>query len=297
MCGVAGIINKGSEDLADTLLDMLFCVRHRGLDATGVAVYENRSHVQARITMPDPLLLGELEALIKPFCTESEHRVYQGEGVFTFYDAVLKMDEAKIPELHRTVDAHPSFCVHSLSTRLSVYKDQGTSMDLKSRHEINLGAGSHGIGHVRMATESAEDINAAHPFISPLKPDLAMVHNGQFTNYFNLRRTLENKGVKFKTQNDSEMACHYIAWRMSEGRDLEGALHDALENLDGVFTIIASTPDQVGVVKDKLAIKPMLIFQRGGVTVFGSEQISLTPVFEDVFAEEMDPGEVRTWSV
>jgi glutamate synthase domain-containing protein 1 len=298
MCGVAGIIADGSQTLGADLLNMLWCVRHRGLDATGVAIYERRDDVRARVSMPDPGMAEGLRAIIAGFAREVEHRLYQGEGVFTFYDASLEMDADKIPELHRAIDAREGLCVHSIGQQLTIYKDQGHSEDIRARHEIRTVVGTHGIGHVRLATESAEDINAAHPFTTPLYPELAIVHNGQFTNYFNMRRFLESKGARFKTRNDSEMAAHYLGWRMGvEGLDLETALEAALEDMDGIFTILAATPSRIGYVKDRLAIKPLLVFEHDGVTVFGSEQISLQPIFKDVFADEMDPGTVRVWSL
>lgn len=298
MCGVAGVVSRGSMSLGNDLLDMLWCVRHRGLDATGIALFEQREKVRARVTLPDPELAGELLEIVGNFAQATEYRFYQGEGVFTFYDALLDMDSEQIRALHRAIDAHPRLCVHSIGRSLTVYKDQGDAAGIRARHEIKSSTGTHGIGHVRLATESAEDINAAHPFTSPLFPELAIVHNGQFTNYFNLRRFLETKGARFKTRNDSEMAAHYIGWQMGDqGLDLEQAMAAALEDFDGIFTILAATPTQIGYVKDKLAIKPLLVFEQGGVTVFGSEQISLTPLFADVFADEMDPGTVRVWSL
>jgi hypothetical protein len=152
---------------------------------------------------------------------------------------------------------------------------------------------------VRLATESVENINFAHPFVSYIDPELAIVHNGQFTNYFNTRRKLEAQGVRFKTNNDSEMAAHFLAFQMKEkNMDLEEALHLALDEFDGVFTLLVSTPHQVGALRDRLGIKPMLYFEKDEDTVlFGSEQICLTPIVSDVYATEMEPGGVMTWSV
>lgn len=309
MCGVAGIIRTpeatakgfGSDNLALDLLDMLWCVRHRGLDATGVAVFETRDRadlVRLRATMPDPQLLGDLETIIARHGRQEDARTYQGEGIFTFYDGMIQMDPGHITALHKAIDNHPRLCVHSLGQALTIYKDQGSAQDVRRRHNIDKGVVSHGIGHVRLATESAEDINAAHPFSSPCFPELAIVHNGQFTNYFNLRRYLESKGVRFKTANDSEMAAHYLAYRMGvDGLSLEDALRDGLEAFDGIFTILAATPTAIGIVKDKLAIKPLLVHEHHGLVLFGSEQISLTPILSDVFANEIDPGVVTTWSV
>lgn len=298
MCGVAGIIAAGSQTLGTDLLDMLQLVQHRGLDATGVAIYEKRDHVKLRVAMPSPEFVGILRDLVSQHAREIEHKVYQGQGIFTFYEASLDIDDAEIPLLHTVVNAHPKLCVHSIGKSIAVYKDQGHAVDIRARHEIRPTAGTHGIGHVRLATESAEDINAAHPFVTPHYPELAIVHNGQFTNYFNMRRFLESKGTQFKTRNDSEMAAHYIGWQMgSQGLSLQDALAASLEDLDGIFTILASTPTELGFVKDRLAIKPLLLFEQDGVTLFGSEQISLTPIFDDVFADEMDPGTVNVWSL
>jgi glutamine phosphoribosylpyrophosphate amidotransferase len=182
---------------------------------------------------------------------------------------------------------------------MKIYKDGGTVKRLQEVHTIKSGQiSTHGIGHVRMATESAEDINAAHPFVSPFYPEMAIVHNGQFTNYFNLRRSLEARGAVFKTQNDSEAASHLIAWAMQEnGGNLEAALAYALEEMDGVFCIMAATPTQMGIVKDRLGIKPLLLFEKDGITLLGSEQIEFTTLFPDVYAEELEPGEVRVWNL
>ena len=128
---------------------------------------------------------------------------------------------------------------------------------------------------------------------------MAIVHNGQFTNYFNMRRKMENWGVRFKTNNDSEMAAHFLAYQIKEkGLDLEQALYLGLETFDGVFTLLVSTANQIGALRDRLGIKPMLFFEKeDSIILFGSEQISLTPIVSDVYATEMDPGGVQVWSV
>ncbi len=114
-----------------------------------------------------------------------------------------------------------------------------------------------------------------------------------------MRRKMENWGIRFKTNNDSEMATHFLAYNMqTKGMDLEEALHLGLETFDGVFTILASTSNQIGALRDRLGIKPMLFFEKeGSLVLFGSEQICLTPIVSDVYATEMDPGGVQVWSV
>jgi methylamine---glutamate N-methyltransferase subunit A len=299
MCGVAGIISKESADLGNDLINMLKELLHRGKDSTGVALYEEREDIQVRVAVSDVRYKEDLEEIIRKHASISGVRTYQGEGIFSFYEASLGMAPERIAQLNWDIDSHPELCVHSLGRRIKVYKDQGSAEDLQFNHAIPSVKATHGIGHVRLATESIENINFAHPFVSYLYPELAIVHNGQFTNYFNMRRKLENLGIRFKTNNDSEMAAHFLAYQMKEkGKDLEEALYEGLETFDGVFTLLVSTENQIGALRDKLGIKPMLYFEQDGHTVlFGSEQICLTPIVSDVYASEMDPGGVMTWSV
>ncbi len=299
MCGIAGIISRQASDLGGDLISMLKELLHRGRDATGFAVYGTGNDVQIRVALTAPHFEKDLIDTIGRYGIVKESRVYQGGGVFTFYEAVLDIDPAKRFLLHWDIDTHPDLCVHSIGQSIKVFKDQGSAEDLQRQHKIPALKATHGIGHVRLATESIENINFAHPFVSYIDPELAIVHNGQFTNYFNTRRKLEALGVRFKTNNDSEMAAHFLAYHMKEkGMELDAALHLALDEFDGVFTLLVSTPGQIGALRDRLGIKPMLYFQKDQDTIlFGSEQICLTPLVSDVYATEMEPGGVMTWSV
>jgi glutamine phosphoribosylpyrophosphate amidotransferase len=299
MCGIAGLIVKQSESLGSDLINMLKELVHRGRDATGVALYEIRDDIQARVTMPDPAYEKDLLEIIQKYGRVTNSNIYKGGGIFTFFEGSIDMNPGQIADLHWDIDSNRNLCVHSLGQQLKVYKDQGSAEDLAAVHEIKVGRCTHGIGHVRLATESVENINFAHPFVSYLYPELSLVHNGQFTNYFNMRRKLENLGVRFKTANDTEMAAHFIAYQMKEkGEDLEAALHAALDAFDGIFTILVATSDQVGAFRDRLAFKPVVIYEDdAGTVLFGSEQIALTPIISDVYATEMEPGGVKVWSV
>jgi glutamine phosphoribosylpyrophosphate amidotransferase len=299
MCGIAGLIAKQREDLGGDLINMLRELVHRGRDATGVAIYEKRDDVQARVTMPNSTYEKDLQDIIQKYGKISDSRIYPGVGIFTFFEGSIDMDPSQLSRLHWEIDSHPDLCVHSLGKQIKVYKDQGSAEDLVGAHQIKVGTCTHGIGHVRLATESVENINFAHPFVTYIYPELSLVHNGQFTNYFNMRRKLENLGIRFKTANDTEMAAHFIAYQMTEkGKDLEGALHAALDTFDGIFTIMVATDNQIGAFRDRLAFKPVVIYEQdNGMVLFGSEQISLTPIISDVYATEMEPGGVKVWSV
>lgn len=298
MCGIAGIINKSGMDVSTKLIDMLELIQHRGPDASGIAVYGSDPTVFLRVSVTQKENYNKLLEVVSKYASILSEQSSGGNGRVTFTDLSLKMDEQDIPKLHREINSINGLYVHSLGKGMKVYKDGGLVVNLVKNHQIDISAVTHGIGHVRMATESAEDINAAHPFVSPFYPELSIVHNGQFTNYFNLRRSLESKGALFRTLNDSEAASHLIAYAMlKNGGDLEDALRYAREELDGIFCIIAATSKQIGFVKDTLGIKPLLLFEKDGTTLFGSEQIEFTSVYPDVFADEMEPGEIRVWNI
>ena len=299
MCGIAGLIVKQSDTLQSDLVNMLKKLVHRGRDATGLALYEQRDDIQARVSMTDPAFETNLHAIVEKYGRIANSNVYRGGGIFYFFEGSIDMDPGQISNLHWDIDSDENLCVHSLGKQMKVYKDQGSAEDLLKSHEIKVGRCTHGIGHVRLATESVENINFAHPYVSYLYPELSLVHNGQFTNYFKMRRKLESLGIRFKTANDTEMAAHFIAYQMKErGQDLEGALHTALDTFDGLFTILVATGDQIGALRDRLAFKPVVFYEgEDGTVLFGSEQISLTPIISDVYATEMEPGGVRIWSV
>lgn len=298
MCGIAGIISRNGMDVSGKLLEMLELIQHRGPDASGIALYgqDQDVYLRAAVTKEDASaalagIVADHAAVLSEQWSEPGRRV-------AFVEFTLNIADADVPKLHQAINAVDGLYVHSLGKGMKVFKDGGLLSNLLGNHQISGKAVTHGMGHVRMATESAEDINAAHPFVSPFYPELSIVHNGQFTNYFNLRRKLESKGALFKTYNDSEAASHLLAYAMRQnGGDLEAALRYALEELDGIFCIIAATPGQIGIVKDKMGIKPLLLVEKADVTLFGSEQIEFTTIDPDVYAEEMEPGEVRVWTI
>lgn len=298
MCGIAGIISRSKTDILPGLVSMLELIQHRGPDASGIGIYGGKEDTILRTTMKGKLLAETLMETVGKHATVLDQQVADWSRPLIFSEMRLEIPAENIPLLHREINMVPGLTVHSLGKGMRVYKEGGAVANLKANNTLEAATATHGIGHVRMATESAEDINAAHPFVSPFYPELSIVHNGQFTNYFNMRRFLEAKGAIFKTMNDSEAASHLIAYAMREnGGDLEDALKYALDRLDGVYCIIASTAKQMGYVKDKLGIKPLLVFETEDMVMLGSEQIEFTALENDVFADEIDPGEVRVWNI
>lgn len=298
MCGIAGIISKKTMNISESLIYMLEFIQHRGPDAAGLAVFEKTDKIILRATVKNENDIKLLRDAIHKYGEILEETSVRNIADKLCYEFAVDMPADHVQELHLKINGMEGSAVHSIGDNLQIYKEGGSIKNLTDRYSFAESSARHGIAHVRMATESAEDVNAAHPFASPFYPELAIVHNGQFTNYFNMRRFLESKGAKFKTLNDSEAASHMIAYGMMENNgDLKAALEYAKEQMDGIFCIIAATPDQLGFVKDKLGIKPLLVAQTNDYIMLGSEQIEFNALDNNVFAEEMEPGEVRVWDI
>ena len=186
----------------------------------------------------------------------------------------------------------------SIGTSLDIIKDVGSSHDLDAIYHIGEIRGSHGIGHVRLATESDVKPEAAHPFWATGFADVAIVHNGQITNYWKMRRRLEARDFEFRTDNDSELIAVYIADKLAHGISLESALEQSVDDLDGTFTFLVSTKDGIGYAKDRLAAKPMVMYEDDGLVAIASEEVSLNRLFpgQPLATTEPAPGTFRTWS-
>jgi glutamine phosphoribosylpyrophosphate amidotransferase len=187
--------------------------------------------------------------------------------------------------------------VLSLGRSLEIVKDLGDATTVANEYGLDRFLGTHAIGHARMATESDVDIANAHPYWAYPFPDVAVVHNGQLTNFHDWRRRLQRSGHRFQSECDSEIIAVYLAQQMSEGRSLEEAMRKSLEDLDGVFTYICVTEDSLGVAKDELGAKPLVLYEDDELVALASEEIAIRQVL-DREIETHDPyeGEVRVWS-
>jgi glutamine phosphoribosylpyrophosphate amidotransferase len=185
----------------------------------------------------------------------------------------------------------------ALGRSLEIIKDLGDAETVAADYKLADFIGTHAIGHARMATESDVDIANAHPYWAYPFPDVAVVHNGQLTNFHEWRRRLQRSGHRFQSECDSEIIAVYLAQQMSEGRSLEQAMRRSLEDLDGVFTYICVTEDALGVAKDELGAKPLVLYEDDDLVALASEEISIRQVL-DREIETNDPyeGEVRVWT-
>jgi hypothetical protein len=187
--------------------------------------------------------------------------------------------------------------VFSIGRAMEIVKEVGDVRDVERVAPFAGTEGSHAIGHTRMATESLVDVAHSHPFWARPFADISVVHNGHITNYHKLRRKLEEKGHRFATGNDSEAIAVYIADKLEAGESLEDALRASVHDLDGTFAYLISTPDGIGVARDRFALKPMVVAEDDEVVLLASEEIALRTVSgdRDLTPLELGAGEVRWW--
>jgi methylamine---glutamate N-methyltransferase subunit A len=308
MCGIAGIIYRdGAHDIGRDMTLMLQSMKHRGPDSTGYALYGQPQDgvVVMRYTLADSNTPRDFEfddrlarhqkqvvsrlkacgADIKDVEPETEYAYRISVG----YDGDLK-------DLTDRIEDIPDAEVLSIGRSLEIVKDLGDAETVCKQYDLDDFGGTHAIGHVRMATESDVDISGAHPYWAYPFRDVAVVHNGQLTNYFQWKRRLERSGHRFQSECDSEIIAVYLAEKMSEGATLEDAMHDSLEELDGVFTYIAVTDDALGVAKDEMAAKPLVLYESDEVVALASEEIAIRAVL-DREIDTYDPyeGMVMAW--
>jgi methylamine---glutamate N-methyltransferase subunit A len=308
MCGIAGIIYRdGAHPIGHDMTRMLQSMKHRGPDSTGFALYAPpNGHIVMRYKLADAndardfdfherlerhrreveVRLGNLGAKVVEIEPETE---YAYRVVLT-YTGDLKT-------LADYVEDVPDAEVLSLGTSLEIVKDLGDAESVSEQYHLDGFSGTHAIGHVRMATESDVDISGAHPYWAYPFSDVAVVHNGQLTNYFQWKRRLERSGHRFQSECDSEIIAVYLAEKMAEGLELEDAMRRSLDELDGVFTYICVTRDALGVAKDEMAAKPLVLYESDDIVALASEEIAIRAVV-DREIDTYDPyeGEVLVWT-
>jgi methylamine---glutamate N-methyltransferase subunit A len=310
MCGIAGIIYRdGSQQhpIGDEITRMLQSMKHRGPDSTGYALYGSNANgnlvmrykladantprdfdFEERLRKHRAIVESRLRALGARIDEVDEETPYAFRVSFE-YDGDLKL-------LADFVEDIPDAEVLSLGRSLEIVKDLGDAETVHDQYGLSEFTGTHGIGHVRMATESEVDIAGAHPYWAYPYSDVAVVHNGQLTNYFYWRRKLERAGRRFMSECDSEIIAVYLAQEMSGGLSLEESMHKSLDELDGVFTYIAVTKDELGVAKDELAAKPLVLYESDDLVAIASEEIAIRQLL-DREIETYDPyeREVLVW--
>ena len=295
MCGIVGLFLKDKSlepQLGAMLSDMLVIMTDRGPDSAGIAIYGSPSKGRAKITVQsaDPKQdFAGLDALLKPVDSSVSVELKSTH-------AVIETDAGKASSVRDLLTQERSgIRVMGSGDSVEIYKEVGLPKDVVSRFGIRQMGGTHGIGHTRMATESAVTTLGAHPFSTGT--DQCLVHNGSLSNHNNLRRELVREGMTFETQNDSEVAAAYLTAEMAKGKDLGQALTSALDDLDGFFTFVVGTKSGFGVVRDPIACKPAVMAETDQYIAFGSEYRALVnlPGIEDARVWEPEPATVYFW--
>ena len=309
MCGIAGLIHRDkSSNIGEELTAMLQSLKHRGTDSTGFALYGN--------PMSDKLVMrfkvAEQEDVNKGFdiihqmkqrkstvddrMAEIGAKIESEEQVTEYAHRYVFSFEGDLKRLADYIEDVEGAEILSLGHALELVKDLGDAGRVSTQYGLDDFEGTHAIGHTRMATESDVDIRSAHPYWAYPFNDVAVVHNGQLTNYWGKRRDLERRGHRFMSNCDSELIAVYIADAIDRGEDLEGAMQRSIHELDGVFTYVVATSDKLGMAKDVMAAKPMVLYESDDFVALASEEVAIRSIFPHEI-DTYDPyeGEVRVW--
>jgi methylamine---glutamate N-methyltransferase subunit A len=305
MCGVVGLLIRDralETHLGSMLVTMIEALDERGPDSSGIAVYADDQRpepfatplprrIKISLGSDTPVDWNQVgETLSRRFGGDVELRPF-GSGM------VLEASEAVEDELAMTIaSSWPQLRVLGTGLNLRVLKDTGRPTETCARYGVASWEGYLGVAHTRMATESAVTVLHSHPFV-PMR-DLCVVHNGSFSNYATVRRFLMANGVRFDSDNDSEVAARYLARRLDLGDDLDEATRWVMKEMDGFFTLVITTAGEMSVVRDAFACKPAVVAETEGYVAVASEYRALAelPGIATATVFEPQPEEVYTWS-
>ncbi len=298
MCGIVGLLVKNKDmrsQIGELMLPMLIGMTERGPDSAGMAIFGPAVAANTR-----KYNLYANEAGFN--WMQLHHEVNNSMGASARIEAkanhailTTSLDSGAVKSW---LQAHyPQLHLLSVGQLMDIYKDIGTPAQVAEKYDFKNFTGTHLVGHTRMATESAITPAHAHPFTAG--EDWCLVHNGSLSNAYSLRRKLEHEGISFETDNDTEAACRFLQWRMREGDDLETALHHGFEELDGFYTLLMGTKDQLALVRDPFACKPAVVAEHDDYVAIASEFRSLAhlPDIKNAKVFEPSPKEMYVWKV
>ena len=296
MCGIVGLFAKDEsieERLGVHLGAMLVQMNDRGPDSAGVAVYHD----------PAPAGWGKLSVFSADpaedwgLLADGLRQRFGGceEPVVRASHAIVVVEADPDEAATWVHDERPDLRVMSAGRVIEIFKETGLPSRFADRFRLDELRGSHGLGHTRMATESRVTTEGSHPFSTGL--DLCLVHNGSLSNHNRLRAKLRREGIEFRTENDTEVAAGYLAWRLREGATLQEALEGCLDDLDGFYTFLCGTADGFAVLRDPIACKPAVMAETDDWVAMASEwrAIAVLPGASDARMWEPEPGVVYAW--
>lgn len=290
MCGIAGRILNAPGRVGHDLVELMDAQEHRGADSTGFAIYGpplDEGYVLRCMGFDKDNLDDDLDEFLDllrdhggDFTADPELIVDDSDH---YCARLLISDPEDLARWIKDADDHLSqhFEVQSCGRSLEIIKDVGGAVAVADKHGVRDMIGTHGLGHARLATESSVLPNASHPFWARPFADVAIVHNGQITDYFSWRAKLERMGYRFLTGNDSELIAVWVSDRMKQGLTVEQALKQSIREIDGVFTYMLSRPEGIGFAKDRFAMKPIVAIEDGGEMAAATEEQAVRRVFAD----------------
>jgi len=309
MCGIAGLIHRGkSSNVGSEMTSMLQALKHRGPDSTGFAVYgaptEGDYIMRIKVAEQEDMAKGHgILAVV-------DGRIAAVEARLAEHDAKVKAKDKVRPyalryiighggdteEMVRYIEEIEGVEILSMGSGLELIKDLGDAAVVSGNYGLGSFQGTHAIGHTRMATESDVDIRSAHPYWAFPYNDVSVVHNGQITNYWIMRREMERKGHRFMSNCDSELLAVYTADNLSNNVSLEDSLRRSIEEIDGVFTYLVATKDQLGFAKDTMAAKPLVLYESDDLIALASEEVSIRAILpHEIDTTDPYDEEVRVW--
>jgi methylamine---glutamate N-methyltransferase subunit A len=275
------------------LTDMLITMTDRGPDSAGIAIYSEGKVGHGKLTVQSATPEVDFKNL------DADLQSALGQPVLMLIKSTHAVLEVPAGQLDAARSAlaqlRPGMKVMSSGEGIEIYKEVGLPKDVAARFEVAKMHGTHGIGHTRMATESAVTTMGAHPFSTG--SDQCLVHNGSLSNHNGVRRELKRLGMTFETENDTEVGAAFISHKLQEGETLGNALEATLTDLDGFFTFVVGTKNGFGVVRDPIACKPAVMAETDQYVAFGSEYRAMVnlPGIETARIWEPEPATVYFW--
>jgi methylamine---glutamate N-methyltransferase subunit A len=298
MCGIVGLLIKQSElreSLGALMVPMLIGMSDRGPDSAGLAVFSSPIAENLRkYSLYSGKSVVDWVEFSRSLNTPSNAAIdIKPNGNHAILMADLQPEFVK----QWIRQNYPQVHILSMGRAIDLYKDAGRPAEVVDRYNFKSLKGSHIVGHTRMATESAVTPAHAHPFTAG--EDFCLVHNGSLSNPYSIRRKLEPRGIEFETDNDTEAACRFLEWRMREGDDLETALQNGFEELDGFYTFLMGTREKLALVRDAFACKPAVVAETDSYVAIASEFRSLAhlPDIQHATIYEPAPEEMYVWTI
>ena len=302
MCGIAALQlrNPSLHPRMGSLLSSMLCqIVDRGPDSAGLAVYNTPGLVSegtstlSLLGRDQGITTAAITAGVAALLPSDAQAAVQVVGDTTLVSAAVGTD-LLVKAVSETL---PGATIIGRGEHVAVMKSVGHPMEIAAEHGLEAMAGSQGLSHTRMATESAVTAGGSHPF--SVADDLCLVHNGSFSNHATVRRELRREGVVFDSENDTEVGARYVASRLKQGDTLEEALVNLGKVLDGFYTLVVTTADSMAVVRDPIACKPAIIAETDDYVAMASEYRALAglPGIDNARIFEPEPGKVYTWSL